>query len=197
MQHISVSDEAKAIVASGFTEKHLQLWKHESSTGSVTSGPTLAMRHSPLAIECKNGGGDGLVVLAVSDSGVAYIWNLKTFSDDDVKPVKITAKASKAEIDLHNSGGARNSRIPIIAARIHALESNDQVTALITYGSADSPQFSFVDIPDIAEDIVITARESGEENNTTTEQIAVPRGKGRNEISFLLAHSCNFGFLIL
>lgn len=184
VQHISVSDDAKAIVTSGIGEKHLQVWKLELSIGSVSSGPILSMRHSPLTIECKNGcsGEDGLVVLSVSDSGVAYIWNLKTSSDDDVKPIKITIKANKAETDLHNSGRARKSRISIIAARIHALESNGQVTALITYGSADSPQFSLLDIPHTGEDIVITATEGAVESNTSTEQNGVPAGTGLHKV---------------
>lgn len=184
MQHISVSDDAKAIVTSGIGEKHLQVWKLELSIGSVSSGPILSMRHSPLTIECKNGcsGEDGLVVLSVSDSGVAYIWNLKTSSDDDVKPIKITVKANKAETDLHNSGRARKSRTSIIAARIHSLESNGQVTALITYGSADSPQFSLLDIPHTGEDIVITATEGAVESNTGTEQNGVPARTGRKDI---------------
>lgn len=175
VQYISISDDAN-VVTSGFGEKHLQVWRCELSTGGVSSGPVLSMRHPPLTIECKNGcnGEDDLVVLSVSESGVAYIWNLKTFSEEDAIPTKITVKSNKAETDSHSSGKSRKSRSSIIAARLHTLGTDGQLTTLIVYGSIDSPQFELVDIANPGEDIVITARD---EAVKTVQENGVHAGK--------------------
>lgn len=122
--------------------------------GAVSSGPVLSMRHPPVTLECKNCSNEegSLAVLAVSKSGVAYVWNLKTASVDEVNPSKVTVKAKKEE-----GGSAKKSRASIIAARLHALEADGQVTALISYGSVDSPQFNLVNISNPGEEIIVTA----------------------------------------
>ncbi|KAF5931495.1 hypothetical protein HYC85_027666 [Camellia sinensis] len=170
VQHISISDDAKTIVTSGPGEKHLQVWKCDLSTGVISKGPILSMRHPPIAFECKNStnGEDVLVVLSVSESGVAYVWNLKSISEEEISPVKVTVKASKGEMDLQNSG--KKSRFSIMAARLHAVENDGRVTALIAYGSTDSPQFSFLDISNPAEDIVITAGDETKKTSSETIQ---------------------------
>ncbi|KAK9280845.1 hypothetical protein L1049_003735 [Liquidambar formosana] len=159
VQYISVSDDAKAIVTSGFGEKGLQVWKCDLSAGTVSRGPVLSMRHPPLVFECKNGCNEegSLVVLAVSESGIAYVWNLNTVMQDEVNPTKVTVKGNKDETDRRKGGSPKKSRTAIIAARIHALETDGRVTVLITYGSVDSPQFNFLDISNPGENIVITA----------------------------------------
>ncbi|KAK3026098.1 hypothetical protein RJ639_040770 [Escallonia herrerae] len=177
VQFLSVSDDAKLIVTSGFGEKHLQVWKCNSSSGAVSSGPLLTMRHPPLAIECKNSctGEDGLVVLSVSESGVAYVWNLKTISEEDINPTKITVQPGKAKDPL-SIGRAKKSRTPIIAARLHALETDGHVTILVTYGPVDSPHFSFVDVSSPGEDIVIAAADETVKGDATIQESGVHLG---------------------
>ncbi|KAK2974367.1 hypothetical protein RJ640_021223 [Escallonia rubra] len=179
VQFLSVSDDAKLIVTSGFGEKHLQVWKCNLSSGAVSSGPLLTMRHPPLAIECKNSctGEDGLVVLSVSESGVAYVWNLKTISEEDINPTKITVQRGKAKDPL-SSGRAKKSRTPIIAARLHALETDGQVTILVTYGPVDSPHFTFVDVSSPGEDIVIAAADETVKGDATIQESGVRAGIG-------------------
>ncbi|PSS17879.1 WD repeat-containing protein [Actinidia chinensis var. chinensis] len=169
-QHISISDDAKTIVTSGVGEKHLQVWKCDLSNGAVSKGPVLSMRHHPLAFECKSGanGEDSLVILSVSKSGVAYVWNLKASSEEEVIPTKVTVKASKGKMEVQNSGS--DGRLPVMAARLHALGSDGQVTVLVAYGSADCPQFSFLDISNPSEDIVITAGAEMEKIGSKTVQ---------------------------
>ncbi|THG06221.1 hypothetical protein TEA_019806 [Camellia sinensis var. sinensis] len=182
VQHISISDVAKTIVTSGPGEKHLQVWKCDLSTGVISKGPILSMRHPPIAFECKNStnGEDVLVVLSVSESGVAHVWNLKSISEEEISPVKVTVKASKGEMDLQNSG--KKSRFSIMAARLHAVENDGRVTALIAYGSTDSPQFSFLDISNPVEDIVITAGdETKKTSSETIQENGVVAGIGPHE----------------
>uniref|UniRef100_A0A251UUX7 Uncharacterized protein n=1 Tax=Helianthus annuus TaxID=4232 RepID=A0A251UUX7_HELAN len=50
----------------------------------ATDGPVLLMKDRPLTIDCKSGSsgsnGENLFVLSVSDSGIVYVWNMKTKS---------------------------------------------------------------------------------------------------------------------
>lgn len=173
MQRVSITHEAKAIVTSGSDEKHLQVWKCDLSSGAVSKGPVLSMRHPSLAFECNNGanGEDGLVVLSVSESGVADMWNLKTITEEEVTPTKVTVRASKGDMDLQNSGIA--SRLLIMAARLHHLDTEGRVTALIVYGSPECPRFSLVDVSNPGEDIVITA----DDETKKTSEIVQGNGK--------------------
>ncbi|KAG5537593.1 hypothetical protein RHGRI_024895 [Rhododendron griersonianum] len=175
VQRVSITHEAKAIVTSGSDEKHLQVWKCDLSSGAVSKGPVLSMRHPSLAFECNNGanGEDGLVVLSVSESGVADMWNLKAITEEEVTPTKVTVRASKGDMDLQNSGIA--SRLLIMAARLHHLDTEGRVTALIVYGSPDYPRFSLVDVSNPGEDIVITA---DDETKKTSE---IVQGNGLHE----------------
>ncbi|XP_031263438.1 WD repeat-containing protein 43 [Pistacia vera] len=176
VQYLCISDDAKTIVTSGSGEKHLQVWNCDFSSKSASSGPGLLMRHPPLAIQCKNSTNDegSKVILAVSESGAAYVWNLKIISkDEEINPTKITVKATKGDADLQNSVNVKKSRTSIIAARLTAVEADGQVTALISYGSIDSPQFSLVKISNPGENIVITDGDA----TVTIRENGIPTGK--------------------
>ncbi|OMO54280.1 hypothetical protein CCACVL1_27928 [Corchorus capsularis] len=168
VQHISVSNDAKTIVTSGFGETNLQVWSCDLSSKTVSGGSVISMPHPPLAFECKNNGSEdgGSAILAVSESGIAYVWNFETLPQDDVKPTKITLKADKAEVDhLEKSASSRKSCISVIAARLHAPGMGQQVDVLIAYGPLDSPQFSLVNVGKTGENIVINAADTtGNEN---------------------------------
>lgn len=183
VQHISVSDDAKAIITSDLDKKHLQMWRCEWSPGTVNTGPVLSMKGHPVNVECKKGfsAEDGVVVLSVSVLGVTYIWNFNMSSDDEVKPTKISVQ--KTANELHSTPGkSRKNRASIFAARINALNSDDQVTVLVAYGSINSPKFSFLDVPRTGEDVVITAREDAIELTTIAKQNETPEGRGLDEI---------------
>ncbi|XP_022714498.1 uncharacterized protein LOC111274112 [Durio zibethinus] len=159
VQYMSMSNDGKTIVTSGFGEKNLQVWSCDFSSKIVSGGSVISMPHPPLAFECKNNGSEdgGCVILAVSESGITYIWNLETISQDDVKPTKITVKPDKAERNQQMSASSRKSRTSIISARLHAPGMGQQVVALIAYGPLDSPQFSLVNVCKTGENIVINA----------------------------------------
>ncbi|XP_010254339.1 PREDICTED: uncharacterized protein LOC104595338 isoform X2 [Nelumbo nucifera] len=159
VQYMAVSDGAKAIVTSGFGDKQLQVWHCDSSTTDGTTGPTLSMKNPPFMLECKNSSEDkdGLVVLSVTESGIAYLWDLKTISQDKVSPTKIMVKSIKAKADRQKSGSAKKGRIPVISARLKALEMDKPISILIAYGSIDCPHFNVLEITNPGEDIIVTA----------------------------------------
>ncbi|XWS11837.1 hypothetical protein CRYUN_Cryun37aG0035400 [Craigia yunnanensis] len=159
VQYISMSDDAKTIVTSGFGETNLQVWNCDLSSKSVSGGSVISMPHPPLAFECKNNGNEdgGCVILAVSESGIAYVWNLETISQNDVKPTKITVKADKADGEQQKSASSRKGRTSVISSRLHAPGMDQQVVALIAYSPLDSPQFSLVNVSKRGENIVINA----------------------------------------
>ncbi|XWS20392.1 hypothetical protein CRYUN_Cryun31cG0097200 [Craigia yunnanensis] len=159
VQYISMSNDAKTIVTSGFGETNLQVWSCDLSSKTVSGGSVISMPRPPLAFECKNNGSEdgGCVILAVSKSGIAYVWNLETISQDNVKPTKITVKADKAEGDQQKSASSRKSYTSLISARLHASGMGQEVVALIAYGPLDCPQFRLVNVSKTGEDIVINA----------------------------------------
>ncbi|KAE8710964.1 hypothetical protein F3Y22_tig00110318pilonHSYRG00218 [Hibiscus syriacus] len=162
VQYISISDDAKTIVTSGFRETNLQLWSCDLSSKTVSGGSVISIPRPPLAFECKNSGSEegGSVLLAVSESGIAYLWNLDIISQDDVKPTKITVKPDKSAGDQQNAG-SKKTRTPIIS-RIHALGMGQEVVALIAYGPLDSPKFTHVNVSKAGENIAINAMDQTE-----------------------------------
>ncbi|KAJ0075405.1 hypothetical protein Patl1_34455 [Pistacia atlantica] len=164
VQYLCISDDAKTIVTSGSGEKHLQVWNCDFSSKSASSGPGLLMRHPPLAIQCKNSTND---------------------EDEEINPTKITVKATKGDADLQNSVNVKKSRTSIIAARLTAVEADGQVTALISYGSIDSPQFSLVKISNPGENIVITDGDATE----TIRENGIPTGQRCGHFYFIRSES--------
>ena len=154
-----MSNDAKTIVTSGFGETNLQVWSCDLSSKTVSGVSVISMPRPPLAFECKNNGSEdgGCVILAVSKSGIVYVWNLETISQDNVKPTKITVKADTAEGDQQKSASSRKSYTSLISARLHAPGMGREVVALIAYGPLDCPQFSIVNVSKTGEDIVINA----------------------------------------
>ncbi|KAK7349149.1 hypothetical protein VNO77_06287 [Canavalia gladiata] len=155
VQYVSVSSDAKGIVTSDFEGKHLQVWRCDLNSGTVSRGPTLPMRHPPLVFECHHGcNEEDLVVLAVTSSGAAYMWNMNVSSEDQIQPTKLMAKTRKGETDQENSESSKKKRMSIIASRLQHVGEDKQMEALVTYGSVDHPQFSVVNISNSGENIV-------------------------------------------
>ncbi|KAK7245377.1 hypothetical protein RIF29_40217 [Crotalaria pallida] len=124
------------------------------NSGTVISGPTLCMRHSPLVFECHHGCNeeDDLAVVAVSGSGAACIWNLSLSSEDEIWPTKITVKINK-----QNNESSKKTHSSIIASRLQPFGEDKQMKALVAYGSVDHPQFTILNISNSGENIVLNA----------------------------------------
>ncbi|XP_055827624.1 uncharacterized protein LOC129895872 isoform X2 [Solanum dulcamara] len=157
-QHIWLSNDAQYAVTAGFAEKQLQVWKLDFGKRAADYGHVVSMKRPPVMVECRNNckGEDGMVVLATSEKGVCYVWNFKSVTDEAAKPIKITVKASKGETD-ERVRRAKKNLVPVIAARLHALDRDAHLRALIAFGSAESPEFTSVDISSPGVDIVIAA----------------------------------------
>jgi U3 small nucleolar RNA-associated protein 5 len=175
--HIATSNDANIVVESKVGEKELQVWRCEFSTNTPIAEHLIYMKSPPVSIECKSGitEEDSYAVLAVSESGIAYIWTLKN-SNEEIDPSTITVKAKNPEnSDTHASGKSKKGRISIIAARLNDLKVDEQVKVLIAYGSLDSPQFSIIDSIKPGEDLVIT------ETLTSVQENEIHEGKGLEE----------------
>ncbi|KAK7282415.1 hypothetical protein RIF29_11161 [Crotalaria pallida] len=154
VQNVSISSDAKALVTSDFESKNLKVWRCNLNSGTVISGPTLCMRHSPLVFECHHGCNeeDDLAVVAVSGSGAACIWNLSLSSEDEIRPTKITVKINK-----QNNESSKKTHSSIIASRLQPFGEDKQMKALVAYGSVDHPQFTIFNISNSGENIVLNA----------------------------------------
>ncbi|MCD9560381.1 hypothetical protein HAX54_019007 [Datura stramonium] len=156
-QRIWLSNDAQFAVTAGFGEKQLQVWKLDFRKRAADYGHVVSMKHPPVMVECRNSckGEDDIVVLAISEKGFCYIWNFESVTDEVAKPIKITVKSSKGEADERTGRAKKN--LPVIAARLHALDGDAHLRASIAYGSVESPEFTSVDISSPGEDIVIAA----------------------------------------
>ncbi|XVF86509.1 hypothetical protein PTKIN_Ptkin18bG0046600 [Pterospermum kingtungense] len=178
LQLICMSNDAKTVVTSGFGETNLQIWSCDLSSKIVSGGYFISMPRPPLAFECKNNGREdgGCVILAVSKSGIAYVWNLETISQENVKPTKITVKADKAEGDQQNTASARKSHTSIISARLHPPCLGQDVVVLVAYGPLDCPQFSLVNVSKAGENIAINAVDQTETGPIQENGVALVKG---------------------
>ncbi|GKV35810.1 hypothetical protein SLEP1_g44022 [Rubroshorea leprosula] len=188
VQYMSISDDARAIVTAGLGEKHLKLWYCDLSSKTVVSGPVLYMKQPPLALACQNNSNDvgGFVILAISESGVAYVWNLETSSEDEARPTKITVKANKAGREQEKSANSKKSRASIISARLLTNSTGKGVSACIAYGLLDSPQFSVVNVSKMGEDVVIIAGDEEETETIQENKEATGRGLHSSESGLMV-----------
>ncbi|WVZ22147.1 hypothetical protein V8G54_000691 [Vigna mungo] len=175
VQDISISNDAKNIVTFDFEGKHLHVWKCDLNSGNVGRGPTLPLRHPPVALDCRCGCNkeEDIVLLAVSSRGSAYIWNSNAFSEDQMQPTKLTTKSKTVETDKENGGSSKKRHTSIIASRLQPIAEDKQVKAIVTYGSLDHPQFSVVNISNSGETIVLNV----EDETDSVHQHGSPSGK--------------------
>lgn len=138
-------------------EELIQVWACDFSAKSVSNGSVLQMKQEPMALECRSVEYDEgrLVILTVSKSGVAYLWNLKDISQEKIKATKIIVKANEEETEKKTN--VNKNRASIIAARLIPFERPEEMTALVAYGSIDSLKFSTLGISNPGKNIVITA----------------------------------------
>ncbi|KAF7814345.1 WD repeat-containing protein 43-like isoform X1 [Senna tora] len=166
VQYLSTSDDAKTLVTSD-GGKLLQVWRCDLNSGTVSSGPTIPMRHTPLHFECHHGctEKDDLAILAVSGSGAAYVWNLETSSENELQPTKITIKTNKGETDKQNSESPKKNRVSIISSRIQPMGADKEMKALVAYGSIEHPEFSVLNINNSGENIILNVADEAEPVN--------------------------------
>lgn len=121
------------------------------------------MKHVPLSFQCKDGcnGEPGAVVLAVSKSGVTYVWHLKStqLEEEEANPTEITCKVNEDETALQNSGSVKKRRASIIAARLQDFDASKHMRALVSYASIDHPRFSLFNAIKPGEDAITDALE--------------------------------------
>ncbi|KAK1436823.1 hypothetical protein QVD17_02607 [Tagetes erecta] len=171
--HLSNLEDTKVIITSSSSD-NLSVHINKPGNKKVTDGPVLLMKDRPLTIHCKNGSnGDNLFVLSVSESGIAYIWNMKTRSQVNINPTKIKAEANE------NSGETKKVYNSILAARLISINGDDQAAVLIVYGSLNSPRFALVDVTSPGEDIVVDLSGNIQEIGVNGEKDQKARGKKR------------------
>lgn len=111
-----------------------------------------------MVLDCHHGLNkeDDLAVLAVTGSGATYVWkNLNASSEDQIEPTKFTMKTGKVENDKENSESSKKRRTSIIASRLQPVGEDQQLKAVVTYGSVDHPQFNVLNINDLGENMVL------------------------------------------
>ncbi|KAJ0579413.1 putative transcription factor WD40-like family [Helianthus annuus] len=164
--HLSSLEDTNVIITSTSSD-NLIVHINESGNKKATDGPVLLMKDRPLTIDCKSGSsgsnGENLFVLSVSDSGIVYVWNMKTKSQVNINPTKV-------KVEAHNS---------ILAARLISINGDDQAAIHIVYGSLSSPRFAIVDVATPGEDIVVDSSGSIQENRVNDEKDQKARGKKR------------------
>ncbi|WCJ40603.1 transducin family protein / WD-40 repeat family protein [Euphorbia peplus] len=176
VQHIALSNCADTMVTSGVGEKQLHVWRCNGGSKTASHGPVLSMERPPLALKCYNKlieNEDG-AILAVSDSGVVYVWNLKTILEDNVSPAKVTVERNEKgnqTMDKHS----KKCGISIFAAGLYYTEE-EQLIAVIAFGSIYSPNFRKVNVNQFGENIPVYASDETElvtENRNTLRKDAL------------------------
>ncbi|KAI3777686.1 hypothetical protein L1987_47487 [Smallanthus sonchifolius] len=171
--HLFSLEDTEVIITSSSSD-NLSVHINEPGNKKVTDGPVLLMKDRPLTIDSKNGSnGDNIFVLSVSESGIAYIWNMKTKSQVNINPTKIKVEANDS------SGETKKNLNSILAARFILINGDDQAAVLIVYGSLNSPRFALVDVTSAGEDIVVDSSGSIQENEVNDEKDQKGRGKKR------------------
>ncbi|XP_010537978.1 PREDICTED: WD repeat-containing protein 43 isoform X2 [Tarenaya hassleriana] len=143
VNRIAMSDNGKTVITSEIGQNYLQVWNCDYDSGNAVRGPALTLSNAPVSFECRSGGDeqDSTVVLAILQSGPAYLWNLKNvFEDGDASKISVKPKKS------------------IFAAKLLSVEAEKPIVAVAAYGSVDSPKFSHIEISRTGGDVVINPK---------------------------------------
>ncbi|XP_072981584.1 uncharacterized protein [Typha angustifolia] len=178
VQYIAISDDGKFIVSSVSGHKQLQLWSYDDESRSITAKDVLLMQNKPMMLDCKSFNQTGSIhVLSVSEKGVAYVWHLKSTSQDGVFPSKIAVKSARAVLDGKKHG--KKDRIPIVSATLCDIGEDARISVLIAYGLPDDMQFKIVEVKDNNKDIYVTAENNGESGDLDVDETTTPSQKKR------------------
>ncbi|GLJ14877.1 hypothetical protein SUGI_0242040 [Cryptomeria japonica] len=152
----------KHIISSAAGERHVAVWKCDGSKESRAAACVLSMEQPAVALDCKAFGddGEGLSVLAVSESGVAYIWHSESVEElTSAKPSKVTVSLGKEDSSISKS--LRKSKPCVFAAKLQGIGSDSSLAVLVAYGNLVKPSFERLEVMKKGKDIILSASESG------------------------------------
>eukprot|EP01018_Ginkgo_biloba_P014729 Gb_29253 [translate_table: standard] len=156
------TQNGKHIVSCAAGERHVAVWECGGSKGTGAAAAVLSMEQPAVSLDCKALGEDleGLRVLAVSETGVAYIWHSQSVEELSMsKPTKITASLARGEASVPKS--SRNSRPCVFAARLQDVGNANSGMVLVAYGSLAKPTFERLQVEKQGGDIILSASENG------------------------------------
>lgn len=180
------TDDGKYIISSAAGERHVTMWKCDGSNGTGAAACVLSMEHPAVALDCKTFGEDteGLSVLAVSETGVAYIWRGQSVQELGLaKPSKVTVSSEEVEILATNL--RKNSKLCIFAARLQDVTNEDSVMVLVAYGNSVKPLFERLKLEKKDRDIILSASDGGALLPTRYAKTSVKTNREGNEVTAL------------
>lgn len=180
------TENGKYIISSAAGERHVTMWKCDGSSGTGAAACVLSMEQPAVALDCKTFGedGEGLSVLAVSETGVAYIWRAQSVQELGlVKPSKIMV--SSEEVETQGTKPKRNSKLCIFAARLQEVISEDSVMVLVAYGNSAKPIFERLKLEKQDRDIILSASQNGALLSSTQFKSSVKSNRQGNEVTAL------------
>ncbi|MCO5603650.1 hypothetical protein L7F22_057801 [Adiantum nelumboides] len=148
-------------LSSAVGERHITMWHSDGSNEGSAALCSFSMEHPAVSIDC-NGDLPGLLrVLAVSEAGVAYIWQAETVEElSNLKPIKITVAHSKDETSPANKMG-KSFKPAILAAKFIGKSEKGAGSVLAAFGTTVKPTFEQVSLEGKGERILLEAKENG------------------------------------
>lgn len=180
------TENGKYIISSAAGERHVTMWKCDGSNGNGAAACVLSMEQPAVALDCKTFGedGEGLIVLAVSEIGVAYIWRGQSVQELGlVKPSKVMV--SSEEVETQGTKPRRNSKLCIFAARLQEVISEDSVMVLVAYGNSAKPIFERLKLEKQDRDIILSASQNGALLSSRHSKSSVKSNRQGNEVTAL------------
>ncbi|KAH9766010.1 WD REPEATS REGION domain-containing protein [Citrus sinensis] len=136
VRFMTFSDNGKYVLSSAVGERYIALWRTDG-VKKQSASCVLAMEHPAVFMDCRcidNGGVDdaGLYVLAISETGVCYIWYGQNI--EELRNTKATKILSSSE-DV-NSKSQKSATAAIFAAKLQDIVKPASVHTFVAYVTA-------------------------------------------------------------
>ncbi|KAH9766007.1 WD REPEATS REGION domain-containing protein [Citrus sinensis] len=160
VRFMTFSDNGKYVLSSAVGERYIALWRTDG-VKKQSASCVLAMEHPAVFMDCRcidNGGVDdaGLYVLAISETGVCYIWYGQNI--EELRNTKATKILSSSE-DV-NSKSQKSATAAIFAAKLQDIVKPASVHTFVAYGLLLKPSFQKI-LVNSGEDINLNCSQDG------------------------------------
>ncbi|KAI5059090.1 hypothetical protein GOP47_0025409 [Adiantum capillus-veneris] len=148
-------------LSSAVGERLITMWHNDGSNKGATALGSFSMEHPAVSIDCSGELPGILRVLAVSEAGVAHIWQAENVEElSNVKPIKIAIAKSKGETSPA-SKVSKSFKPAIFAATFSGKSVKGAGSVLVAFGTTVKPSFERIALEGKGDKIFLKANENG------------------------------------
>ncbi|KAH6558246.1 hypothetical protein KP509_1Z072200 [Ceratopteris richardii] len=142
-------------------ERHIAMWHYDGSKKVLAASCSLSIEHPAISVDCSGGFPGNMQILAVSEVGIAYIWDATCIKEvSEAQPIKIKLADDKNGGSTFNKN-TRSFKPAILAAKFLGRTDKGAGSVLIVFGTTVKPRFERINLDGKDNEILLHFDDTG------------------------------------